>query len=533
MSNKALVSIITIFLNGEPFIEDAIKSVLVQTYENWELLLVDDGSTDKSTEIAQRYAEKYPEKIRYLEHDGHQNRGMSASRNLGITRAQGTYIGFLDCDDLWMPKKLEQQVAIMETYPEIALVGGRTKWWYSWTGNEEDKNRDFLQKFDLPLNTIIEPPDLLLLFLQDEWASLCDILVRRSSVESVGGYEVSFRGMYEDQAFHAKLCLKFPAFLSSECWYLYRQHPQACCSVSHSTGKTYTARKVFLTWLEEYLSQQEKKYPKLDQVVQKLLWPYRHLILATIYRQIQPWKKTMKNLLTRVTSLIKNLLGTQFPPAVGWVNFGSFGKLTPISREFGFDRGLAIDRYYIENFLNNQAGDIQGRVLEIGDDSYTKKFGGDRVTTRDVLHVKEGNPIATFIGDLTHAEQIPSDSFDCFILTQTLHLVYDFRAAMETIYRILKPGGVVLLTVPGISQLSTDEWAAYWCWSFTSLSVRRLFEEFFLPENIKIEVHGNVKASIAFLEGVAKEELSQEDLDYKDPCYELLITVRAMKQKGE
>jgi len=127
MSNKALVSIITIFLNGEPFIEDAIKSVLVQTYENWELLLVDDGSTDKSTEIAQRYAEKYPEKIRYLEHDGHQNRGMSASRNLGISRAQGTYIGFLDCDDLWMPKKLEQQVAIMETYPEIALVGGRTK----------------------------------------------------------------------------------------------------------------------------------------------------------------------------------------------------------------------------------------------------------------------------------------------------------------------------------------------------------------------------------------------------------------------
>ncbi|MEY3869707.1 MAG: hypothetical protein RLZZ338_3598 [Cyanobacteriota bacterium] len=532
MSHQPLVSIITIFLNGELFIEDAIASILTQTYSNWELLLVDDGSTDNSTEIAQRYAEKYPEKISYLEHDGHQNRGMSASRNLGITRAQGTYIGFLDCDDLWMPKKLEQQVAIMETYPEIALVGGRTKWWYSWTGNKEEKNRDFLQKFDLPLNTIIQPPDLLLLFLQDEWASLCDILVRQSSVEAVGGYEVSFRGMYEDQAFHAKLCLKFPAFLSSECWYLYRQHPQACCSVSHSTGKTYTARKKFLTWLEEYLSQQEKKYPILDQVVQKLLRETPAPLVLKISQKVQPWKKTMNHLLKRIGTL-KNLLGGQFPHPVGWVNFGSFQKVTPISREFGYDRGLPIDRYYIEKFLNYHAGDIQGRVLEIGDDSYTRKFGGNRVTTRDVLHVKEGNPLATFVGDLTNADQIPSDTFDCFILTQTLHLVYDFRLAMQTIYRILKPGGVVLLTVPGISQLATDEWASYWCWSFTSYSAQRLFEEFFAPENIQLEINGNVKTSVAFLEGVSADELTEEDLDYKDHCYQLLITVRAMKPKGE
>ena len=532
MNQNHLVSIITIFLNGEQFIEAAIQSILAQTYENWELLLVDDGSTDKSTKIAQEYREKYPEKIRYLEHENHQNMGMSASRNLGIGNAKGDYIGFLDCDDLWTEKKLEEQVTILENHPEIALVGGRTKWWYSWTGNDEDKNRDFLQKFDLPLDTIIQPPDLLLLFLQDEWASLCDILVRRSSVEAVGGYEVSFRGMYEDQAFHAKLCLKFPAFLSSECWYLYRQHPQACCSVSHSTGKTYTARKKFLTWLEEYLSQQEKKYPILDQVVQKLLRETPAPLVVKISQKVQPWKKTMNNLLKRIGSL-KNLLGGQFHPPVGWVNFGSFQKLTPISREFGYDRGRPVDRYYIENFLAYHAGDIQGRVLEIGDDSYTKQFGGNRVTTRDVLHVKEGNPLATFIGDLTHAEQIPSDTFDCFILTQTLHLVYDFRLAMETIYRILKPGGVVLLTVPGISQLAIDEWAAYWCWSFTSLSARLLFEEFFPAENIQLEVHGNVKASIAFLEGVSAEELSQDDLDYKDPCYQLLITVRAMKPKGE
>lgn len=531
MSKKPLISIITIFLNGEEFIEEAIQSIFSQTYDHWELLLVDDGSTDGSTAIAQRYAQQYPEKIRYLDHEGHQNRGMSASRNLGINNAKGDYIGFLDCDDLWTYNKLEQQLNILENYPEVGLVGGRTKWWYSWTGNPNDQSRDFVQKFDLPLNTIIQPPDLLLLFLQDEWASLCDILVRRSSVEAVGGYEVAFRGMYEDQAFHTKLCLKFPTFLSSECWYLYRQHPQACCSISHSTGKTDRARKIFLTWLEEYLSQQDSKYPQLEQILQMLLWPYRHPILAKFSRQFEVCKKTMDNMLKRIASL-KNLLQGQYPPA-GWVNFGSFRKLTPISRQFGYDRGLPIDRYYIEKFLAYHAGDIQGRVLEIGDDSYTKQFGKNRVTARDVLHVKEGNPLATFVGDLTHAEQIPSDTFDCFILTQTLHLVYDFRLAMQTIYRILKPGGVVLLTVPGISQLATDEWASYWCWSFTSYSTQRLFEEFFPSERIQLEVHGNVLASIAFLEGVCADELTEEELDYKDSCYELLITVRAEKPKGE
>ncbi|HAZ47361.1 MAG TPA: methyltransferase [Cyanobacteria bacterium UBA11369] len=227
---------------------------------------------------------------------------------------------------------------------------------------------------------------------------------------------------------------------------------------------------------------------------------------------------------------VKNLLpALKGRPPVGWVNFGSLRRVTPISREFGYDRGLPVDRYYIENFLARHSNDIKGRVLEIGDDSYTRQFGGDRVTTRDVLHVKEGNPIATFVGDLTNADHIPSDAFDCFILTQTLHLVYDFRVALKTIYRILKPGGVILATVPGISQISTDEWADYWCWSFTTLSAQRLFEEFFPPENVQVETYGNVLSAIAFLQGLSFTELTKEELDHRDRCYELLITIRAVK----
>jgi SAM-dependent methyltransferase len=203
-----------------------------------------------------------------------------------------------------------------------------------------------------------------------------------------------------------------------------------------------------------------------------------------------------------------------------------------VSREFGDGRGLAIDRYYIEAFLKHHSADIQGRVLEVGDDSYTRKYGGQRVTKRDILHVVEGSPSATIIADLTRADHIPSDCFDCVILTQTLHLVYDVRAAVETLWRILKPGGVLLATFPGISQTSIDQWADTWYWSFTVHSARRLFQEVFPAQNVEVQFHGNVMAATSFLQGLAAEELHQDELDHVDPHYQMLITVRAVKPEG-
>jgi SAM-dependent methyltransferase len=217
-------------------------------------------------------------------------------------------------------------------------------------------------------------------------------------------------------------------------------------------------------------------------------------------------------------------------PPVGWARFGGLRRLTPISRVFGFDRGLCIDRYYIERFLSLHASDIQGHVLEIGDDSYTRRFGGNRVTKSDVLHVAAGNPKATIVADLTSANDIPSNTFDCMIFTQTLQFIYEVRDAIRTIYRILRPGGVLLATFSGISQISRydmDRWGDYW--RFTSRSARRLFEETFPATSVVVEPHGNVLAAIAFLHGLAREDLHREELDYRDPDYEVLITVRAVK----
>ena len=156
MSNKPLVSVITGFLNGEKFIQEAIESVITQTYDNWELLLVDDGSTDASTAIALRYAEKYPGKVCYLEHDGHQNRGVCASRNLGIRNAKGEYIALLDADDVWLPPKLQRQVAIMESQPEAAMIYGSPQYWHSWTENSEGRQSDFMPELGVPIKAFRE-----------------------------------------------------------------------------------------------------------------------------------------------------------------------------------------------------------------------------------------------------------------------------------------------------------------------------------------------------------------------------------------
>jgi SAM-dependent methyltransferase len=225
----------------------------------------------------------------------------------------------------------------------------------------------------------------------------------------------------------------------------------------------------------------------------------------------------------------RRIMGESYRPPVGKLDFGSFRRIAPISRQFGYDRGLPIDRYYIERWLGRRALDVRGSVLEVGDDSYTRRFGGDRVGRRQVLHLFSGTEGATFVADLSDGAGLPADTFDCVILAQTLHLIYDVRAAIRTLHRILRPGGVLLATFPGISQRSDDEWGAYWCWSFTTLSASRLFSEVFDPGAVTVESYGNVLAGVSFLEGLAATELSPEELEVNDLAYPVVVTVRALK----
>ncbi len=217
-------------------------------------------------------------------------------------------------------------------------------------------------------------------------------------------------------------------------------------------------------------------------------------------------------------------------PPVGWVRFGNLRRLQPISSDYGNKRGLEIDRYYIEKFLAEHANDIRGHVLEIKHNAYTVRYGKERVTKSDVLHPVKGNPDATIVADLTNADHLPSNVFDAIIFTQTLQVIYDVRTTIATLYRILKPGGTLLVTGSGMAQLSLDDfdrWGEYW--RFTSLSARLLFEECFPKENVTVRSYGNVLAAISFLEGLACEDLEVEELDAVDRRYEILIAVRAVK----
>jgi glycosyltransferase involved in cell wall biosynthesis len=288
MKREPLVSAVIIFLNAEKFIEEAIESVVAQTYAHWELLLVDDGSTDSSTAIAQRYVAQYPDKVRYLEHEAHQNKGMSASRNLGIRHARGEYVAFLDADDAWLPVKLEQQVAIMESQPKAAMVYGWTLIWYSWTGRSEDAGRDHFYELGVAPDSLIEPPALFFLLLENkvQTPTTCNALIRRSVFEEIGGFEDSFRGMYEDQAFFAKIHLRAPVFVAGECWAKYRQHSESCSLNTDINQDYYATRLPFLEWLENYLSQQNVQDHQVLKTLQWELWQSHHPRTANFINQV-------------------------------------------------------------------------------------------------------------------------------------------------------------------------------------------------------------------------------------------------------
>ena len=659
------------FFNAAEYIEEAIDSVLRQTYSNWELLLAGDGGSDSSECIALRFAAKYPDRIRYLHHEGRTNRGVSATRNLVIRNARGKYIAFLDADDVWAVNKLKSQVAILNAHPEADMVYGLTQYWHSWTGKPEDSKLDFVPDLDVPIDQLFPAPSLLALLYplgRGTAPSISNVIVRRELAEMIGGFEEQFRGMYEDQAFLVKVYLHGMVFVSGECWDRYRIRSDSCMNAAIRAGEYESVRRLFLDWFRRYLNERgihdvmilktvdnTRQSGAIPEVIThydgwlfrvagrnqaELVWTanqpelmriaigscesaleydiqlnlprlairagkayrlafraradaprsiccgvamahepwaslglYRKIDLTTEWRAFEeefiaseddgngrihfdagssdtavdlsgvtlrslPGGEAVLPLVMvgewhdrddegAAKASVLPLDGT--PPAPGRVDFGSLRRISPLSRNWGYDRGLPIDRYYIENFLHRHSREIRGRVLEIEDNSYTCRFGREKVEKSDVLHVCEGNPHATMVGDLTHAPHLPDAAFDCIILTQTLQLIYDVRSALLTAHRILKPGGVLLATVPGISQTNDREWGGSWYWNFTPLSAERLFQECFRNGEISVETHGNVLSATSFLHGIAAEELSRRELDCLESGYEVTIGIIAKK----
>src|SRR5688572_18286233 len=283
---KGLVSVVMPFLDPHPaYLREAVESVIAQTYPHWELLLVDDGSKEESVDQARRYAEQEPERIRYLEHEGHRNRGHSESRNLAIREARGEYIALLDADDLWLPRKLEEQLSILRSTPEAGSVFGRTRYWFSWTGRPGDQALDYVPGLGVPPNSIVPNPGFLARMVRGciTVPCTCSLVVRRSVLAESGGFEAAFTSLFEDQVFYTKIFLRSPVYAANECWDYYRRHP-TCLFASGYPGNALPAGRQFVLWLGSDLFECDLDDGSVRQAVAGAVWELDHPLGARILR---------------------------------------------------------------------------------------------------------------------------------------------------------------------------------------------------------------------------------------------------------
>lgn len=307
MKENPLVSVVIAFYNEEDLLHEAIESVILQDYDNWELLLVDDGSIDQSPNIAKKYSEAYDGKISYLEHANHQNRGLSASRNLGIRHSKGDFVAFLDADDIWLPGKLSQQISIFRDFPETQMVAEPSLYWYSWS---DSTLVDEIVPLGPTPEKLYAPPSLLLnIYPLSEGAAPCPsgLIVKREIFEITGLFEESFTKdyqLYEDQAFLNKVYLHCHVYISSACNNWYRQRPNSIVAQVTGQGKYHHVRRHFLEWYLKYAVQSGDATPQVVRLIKKNLLPYRHPTMFNLKNKAAEYleraKKKGKKLLRKI-----------------------------------------------------------------------------------------------------------------------------------------------------------------------------------------------------------------------------------------
>lgn len=533
LAGTPLVSVVVPCYNHAAYLPASIGSILNQTYKNIEIVVVDDGSKDDTREAAAGFPQ-----VKYVYQE---NQGLSAARNTGARNSAGELLVFLDADDLLYPQALECNVEYLRRYPAAAFVSGG----YELITADE-------QRIELMQRTV--ETDHYRHLLKMNYIGMHGTVMYRRWVFDEFTYDVSLRAC-EDYDLYLKVARQYPVVHHTEILTKYRMHgtnmsgnnqlmlQQALAVLQRQKASLQTAleRKAYKEGMKEWknyycdllfvdLRTRRVKATKENlSLLRQHKTPYylRFYLMKFLSKPVQLLKKA-PDFLQR--PLNKLGLFKSYVPLPGNVQLGDLNRTRPISTDFGLTRGGAIDRYYIQNFLEKHAGAVKGRVLEIGDDRYTREFGGGNVQKSEVLDVNASNPKATFVADLAAAGEIPDNSFDCFILTQTLQYVYNLEAALQTCYRILKPGGSLLLTVPGIGQIGKlESEKKNYLWSFTDTSIQKIVTSVFPPAQVEVKAFGNVLAATAFLYGLGLPEVPKASLDVEDPYYQVIITAVAKK----
>ena len=540
-SSDSLVSVIVTGYNHGHFLAEAIDSVLRQTWSAIEVIMVDDGSLDNTRAVAGQYTG--------IQYHYQSNQGLSAARNAGVRLSKGEFIVFLDADDWLYSEAISVGLQYLRQNPPAVFSSGA----YNVV--------DVSNRVTHPGGIVVEN-DHYLRMLEGNYIGMHATVMYRRTVFDSYSFDTSLTAC-EDYDLYLRITRQHPVVHHTHKIAAYREHSSnmsknsaMMLAATHyvlsgqkDTLRTMTERRAYRKghqfWTTLYATQVYiqlccskrdalkligkenltllKKY-RLDLYLRYLL---KRTLLISALRKAKTYAPTFA-----LRWLHQAGAYDTFNPVPGQVRLGDLKRDKPFSTNFGHDRGGPIDRYYIEFFLQQQHAGIRGRVLEIGDNEYTLRFGGTLVTKSDVLHVHQGNPQATFVGDLSDAPHIPSDSFDCIILTQTLHLIYNIQGALKTCERILKPGGTLLLTVPGISHIDHDEWSQDWLWAFTSVSLHRLLLDTFTTDTVTINTHGNVFIATAFLYGMGISEVTRKQLDFHDPHYQVIVTAKVVKAQS-
>ena len=515
-ANLKTVTVVITTYNDFDYLIQALKSVVAQEHAADEIILVDDGSAKSPESLLSPFPQ-----VRLLHKE---NGGLSSARNAGLHAARSNYITFLDADDMLEPRAIAAGLSCFERNPAAAMVyGGHRRIHADGSAWGEDRFESVGEDAYADLLT------------GNRIGMHATVLYWRDILLDLGGFDERLRRC-EDYDLYLRMAKAHPIAFHPETVAEYRWHGSNMSSDSKQMLQSVldvhakhrhlspTRRQAWREGRENFEAYYRAEWTRQAGSAGK---GARTIMSGNPLRSLAGRLKR-KLLKSRAGGAWARLSGA-WPPPVGSVNFGALATTTPISQDFGWDRGTPIDRFYVEEFLAKRAEDIAGRVLEVGDDLYSRRFGGSRILRQDVLHVRADHPKATLVGDLAHADTLPREAFDCIVLTQTLQFVFELEGAVASLFAALKPGGVLLLTVPGISQVDRGEWRDVWYWFFTTVSVRKLFERRFPSEALEITSHGNVFAAVSYLHGAALEEIDQRMLQVSDPAYPVIITLRAKK----
>jgi len=530
------VAVIIPTFNQASFLADAIMSVLAQTRPADEIIVVDDGSDDDPASVVV----KFPT-VQFVRQ---RNRGPSAARNTGLRNCSASHVAFLDADDRLLPMALEAGLMCYANRSDCAFVYGGFR---------------LISKDGRPIShdhfTPIEGNSFHALLHANLPVALSSALFRRDCVLSVNGFDESLRRC-EDYDLFVKLAEKHSVTSHTEIVVEYRKHGDgvsdnqlAMLKAELAVRDRYAARSKFNAsgvahfWrsrrglikhrtnimLRVSFTRWEKHHnvgPLARDLIHAVQWApllTTRVVLGALARRAQ-------EVLSRWSvHCMERIRGRPYPIAFATLPVGDLGRVPAIMRGLARDDGTPIDRYYIEGFLAQNANDIRGRVLEAGETRYTRRFGGARVERSDVLGIEVTSPHLILAGDVAQQGTLPEEAFDCVIVTHALQYVFDTRAAVATLYRALKSGGVLLVTAPGVFQ--SEHTTRTWYWTFTTATVRRLLEEQFGPDATTVQAHGNAFAAVALLYHVAAEELDVADLTVDHPNYPIVVTARVIKQK--